>query len=104
MPKGSELKAMIGWIQANVQDDEPFVLRFPRRESRRRIQNTEKRRRITMATDEQNYAEFHAMREAYMLELNENPTLVTQAIIEAMKAFDVRGWKDSNNAESTEIT
>jgi hypothetical protein len=92
MPKGSELKAMLGWIRENVQDDEPFVLRFPRREAKRRIQNVEKRRRITLATDEANYTEFHVWRGAYMHTLGENPTLVTQAIIEAMKAFDLKGW------------
>jgi hypothetical protein len=92
MPKGSELKAMLGWIERNVQDDEPVVLRFPRREASRRIENVEKRRRITLVTDEANYTEFHLWREAYMRVLGENPTLVTQAIIEAMKAFDVKDW------------
>ena len=104
MAKWGEVKARWSWLNNNLSDDEPVVFKLPRREARKRIQNIEKRRRIVLVTDEQNYSELHAMREAYMLELNENPTLVTQAIIEAMKAFDVRGWKDSNNAESTEIT
>lgn len=94
MPKGAELKAMIPWILDNVQDGEPFVLRFPRREASKRIENKEKKRRIVMQTDEQNYVEFQVWREAYMQKLDENPTLVTQAIIEAMKAFDLLAWRD----------
>ena len=100
MPKGSELKGMTGWILANVQDDEPFILRFPRREAKRRIENVEKRRRITLTTDEHNYTEFHVWREAYMHTLGENPTLVTQAIIQAMKEFDVKGWYEEQNREA----
>lgn len=98
MAKWGEVKARWPWLLDHLQDDEPVVFKLPRREARKRINNLEKRRRVVLVTDEQNYSELHAMREAFMLELDENPTLVTLAIIEAMKAFDVRGWKEAHES------
>ena len=94
MAKWADVRERWSWLNANLADDEPVVFKLPRREAKKRIRNTEKKHRITMVTDEQNYSEFHAMKEAYMLELGENPTMVVQAIVEAMKTFDVRGWKE----------
>jgi hypothetical protein len=95
MAKWGEIKARWGWLNDHLADDEPVVFKLPRREARKRIENIEKRRRITLTTDEHNYTEFHVWREAYMHTLGENPTLVTQAIIQAMKEFDVKGWYDA---------
>lgn len=96
--KGAELKAMRTWIEQNIGDDEPVLLKFPRREARKRIQNKEKSKRIVITTDEQNFSEFHAIREAYMHFCEENPTLVGLAIISAMKAFDLKGFLEEMNA------
>jgi len=100
MPKWSEERERLRWLikEGKLQDDEPCKVLFPRMDAKKRIQNKEKSKRIVMQTDEQNYSEFHAMREAYTLELGENPTLVMLAIIEAMKTFDVRGWKEQRDA------
>jgi hypothetical protein len=72
-------------------------------EAKERILNPRKYRRIVISTDEQNYSEFAAMREAYSVTLNENPTLVVQAIIEAMKEFDVKGWFEKQNEASESL-
>ena len=101
MPKGEELKGMIPWIIANVQDDEPFVLRFPRREAKRRIENVEKRKRISFMSDEKGYEKFHLRKEAWMLAaLHENPSLFASALEAAMEEFDVKGWFERQNREA----
>lgn len=100
MAKWSEVKARWGWLNEHLSDDEPVVFKLPRREARKRIENKKKRRRIILDTDEQNYSEFQVWNEAYMWTCGENPTLRTQAIIEAMKAFDLKGWLDREETET----
>ena len=94
MPTWKEERERLRWLvrEGKLADDEPCKVIFPRREAKERIKNAAKHKRIVMQTDETNYTEFHAIREAYTLALNENPTLVVLAIIEAMKSFDVKGW------------
>jgi hypothetical protein len=94
MPGAKEELDRLAWLlrEGKIQPDEKCKVILPRLEAKERIKNTEKRRRICMNTDEANYSEFSAMREAYTLILNQNPTLVVEAIIEAMKEFDVKGW------------
>ena len=99
MAKWAEVKARWSWLCENISDDEPVVFKLPRREARKRIINAEKKHRVVLVTDEQNYKEFHALREAYMQTLDENPTLVMHAIVEAMKEFDVKGWKEHGVGE-----
>ena len=99
MAKWAEVKARWQWLRDNLPDDEPVVFKLPRREARKRIVNAEKKHRVVLVTDAQNYKEFHAWREAYMQVLDENPTLVMHAIVEAMKEFDVKGWKERNAGE-----
>src|SRR5690242_3966913 len=86
-----ELKTRWQWMVENLPDDEPIS--FPRREARRRAANKEKRHRISFVTDEVTYQEFWQLREEWMREFGDNPTLVNQATIEAMKQFDVAVWK-----------
>jgi hypothetical protein len=94
MPGAKEELDRLAWLlrEGKIQPDEKCKVILPRLEAKERIKNTAKHKRIVMQTDETNYAEFHAMREAYTLALNQNPTLVVEAIIEAMKLFDVKGW------------
>jgi hypothetical protein len=88
--KFGELKANWQWMLTHMGDDEPVV--FPRRTARRRIANKEKRRRIIFDTDELGYSRFHARKEAWLLELGDNPSLFAQALDECMAEFDLRGW------------
>lgn len=97
-----EERARLQFLEEHGHGEELVHVVFPRREAIERIKNPNGKKRIVMVTDEQNYKEFHAMREAYMRALDENPVLTMHALIEAMKAFDVLGWKDSNNAENTQ--
>ena len=116
MPRGREelrehLKRCLERVD-RVPDDEPWCgIRFPRVEAKKRVSNEKQSKRIVIVTDPQNFSEFHAMREAYMSYCQDNPTLVALAIINAMKAFDLKGWleeqadeqhmmgKDLHNAE-----
>ncbi len=95
MARWSEVKARWQWLCDNLELDEPVVFKLPRREARKRIINKDQKRRIIMSTDPQNYAEFMALREAYMRYCDENPTQVMLAITEAMKCFDLKGWLET---------
>ena len=88
--KWSEFKAHLPWFMANMSDDEPLV--FPRRQAKKRIANREHRKRIIFDTDPLGYQRFHARREAWLLELADNPTLFAEALDKAMETFDVRGF------------
>jgi hypothetical protein len=46
------------------------------------------------------YARFHARREAWMLELQDNPSLFNEALDKAMETFDVRGFKEERSWEN----
>lgn len=104
MPRGRDelrehLKRCLERVE-RVPIDEPWTpIRFPRVEAKKRITNERKSKRIVIVTDEQNFSEFHAMREAYMSYCQDNPTLVALAIIEAMKAFDLKGWLETQSEE-----
>jgi hypothetical protein len=91
MARWGELKTRWQWMLENLPDDEPIS--FPRREAKRRVANKEKRHRISFVADEDSYREFWSIREDWMGELGDNPTLVNLATIEAMKEFDVAAWK-----------
>ena len=74
MPRGKqELKEYLQRCLERVErvpDDEPWSqIRFPRQEAKKRVSNERKSKRIVIVivTDEQNFSEFHAMREAYSL-------------------------------------
>ena len=88
--KFSELKAHWAWMLEHMPDDEPVV--FPRRAAKKRIANQEKRKRVIFDTDPQTYSEWQAQREAWMLELADNPTLFGHAMLTAMREFDLKGW------------
>lgn len=101
MPRGRDelrehLKRCLERVD-RVPLDEPWcAIRFPRQEAKKRISNEKKSKRIVIVTDEQNFSEFHAIREAYMRYCDENPTLVGLAIIEAMKEFDLKSWLEEH--------
>lgn len=98
----NEVKSNWKWLTEHIGDDEPCVLKFPRREAKRNIENKRKSKRIVVTTDEQTFKEFHALKEAWMLELHENPTFFYSAMMEALNTFDVRGWKEKQEAPSAE--
>jgi len=75
--------------------DEKAVLVLPRVESQKRRLNKEKKNRIVMVVDPEFFSEWNTWHEAYMLTCGENPVLARQAIIEAMKIFDVKGWYEA---------
>lgn len=91
--KFSELKAHWPWMLEHMADDEPVV--FPRRQAKKRVANKEHRKRIIFDTDELGYSRFHARREAWLLELGDNPSLFAEALDKAMETFDIRGWMDA---------
>ena len=104
MPRGREelrsyLKGCLERVE-RVPDDEPWSqIRFPRQEAKKRVKNERQSKRIVIVTDPQNFAEFHAMKEAYMAFCDENPTLVVLAMIEAMREFNLKGWLEERAGE-----
>jgi len=97
MAKWAEVKARWGWLEEHLADDEPVVFKLPRREAKKRIQNTEGRKRISFMSDSLGYSRFHARKEAWMLELGENSSLFAEALDAAMKDFDIRLWKEKHD-------
>jgi hypothetical protein len=96
MPSFSEEFARMKWLKDNgkVQDDERCKIIFPRLDAKERIRNEKKQRRIVLVTDEFGFSQFHARKEAWMLALENNPSLFMTALDAAMSQFDVRGWKE----------
>ena len=95
-----EFLANIERYKKALPPDEPIVL--PRREAKRRRVNKEQRKRVIFDADPQGYAEFHAVREAWLGELGENPTLFLHAMLTAMRTFDLRGWVQRQETEQAE--
>jgi hypothetical protein len=87
------------WLVEHGRAEEKCVLLLPRVLSQKRRENKEKKNRIVMVVDPEFYAEWATWHEAYMLTCGENPVLARQAIIEAMKAFDVKFWYESRMTE-----
>lgn len=104
MPSWKEEKERLRFLikEGKLTDEMRVRIVIPSIDARSRMENNEKRKEIRLKTDEQNYKEFHTWREAYMITLGENPTLVMQAIIEAMKTFNVKGWFEKQGDEQQE--
>jgi hypothetical protein len=94
VPTLKEERERIKWLlkEGKIDDNTKCKIILPSLDARSRMENKEKRKRVCWNTDEQTYSEFAAIREAYMLELEQNPTWFGHAVVEAMRAFDVRGW------------
>jgi hypothetical protein len=69
-------------------------------DAKERIRNERKIKRVTINTDEHGVSQFAAIKEAWMGELNNNPSLFFTAVIQAMSTFDVRGWKEEQEGET----
>ena len=96
MPTVKDVLEHVKFLIEKGRADEKAVLVLPRVESQKRRLNKEKKNRIVMVVDPEFFAEWATWHEAYMLTCGENPVLARQAIIEAMKAFDVKGWYKSH--------
>ncbi len=98
VPKWAEEKERLRWLikEGKLTNDMKVKIVIPSLDARSRMENREKKRRVCWNTDEQNYSEFAAIREAYMLTLEENPTLFGLAIVEAMKEFNLKGWLEEH--------
>ena len=90
MAKWGEIKARWGWLRDNLPDDEPVVFKLPRREARKRVKNTENRKRIVFSADPTTYSAFHQHKEIVMRELEENPTMFGVFITDLLKGFAER--------------
>ena|SRR6266436_2293867 len=75
-----------------LSDDEPIVLKFPRKEARKRIRNTEKKSRVIFVTTPENFSAFHAAR-AHVLEVVGNPTLADKLISELIAKVPDESWR-----------
>lgn len=75
-----------------LADDEPIVLKFPRKEARRRIRNTERKCRVCWVATPENFSAFHAAR-AHVLEVVGNPTLADHLIAEVIARVPDETWR-----------
>ena len=95
MPTVKDALEHARWLVEHGRADEKCVLLLPRVLSQKRRENKEKKNRIVMVVDPEFFSEWNTWHEAYMLTCGENPVLARQAIIEAMKIFDVKGWYEA---------
>jgi len=102
MPSVKDVLEHCRWLIEKGRADEKAVLLLPRIESQKRRENKEQRKRIVMVVDPEFFAEWATWHEAYMLTCGENPVLARQAIIEAMKAFDVKGYYESRMKDQSD--
>jgi hypothetical protein len=84
-----------------LPDDEPIVLKFPRKEARKRIRNTEKKSRVIFVTTPENYQAFHAAR-AHVIEATGNPTIADKLISEVIYAMPAETWRKFMEAGDSE--
>lgn len=85
-----------------IPDEEPIVLKFPRKEARKRIKNTEKRKRVCWEATPENFSAFHAAR-SHVIEVVGNPTLADQLIAEFIASVGDDTWRrlvEAGNAKS----
>jgi hypothetical protein len=102
VPTLKEERERLKWlIREGKINDETRIARIaiPSLDAKARIENREKKKQVRWNTDEQNYSEFAAVREAWMQELEQNPTLFGYAVVEAMRTFDVRTWYEDHATE-----
>ena len=102
MPTVKDALEHARWLVEHGRAEEKCVLLLPRVLSQKRRENKEKKNRIVMVVDPEFYAEWATWHEAYMLTCGENPVLARQAIIEAMKAFDVKGYYESRMKDQSD--
>ena len=100
MPEIKAEMIRVQWLLDNgvIGPDEPAKLILPRIDAKERIRNERKIRRITINTDEHGVSQFAAIKEAWMGELDNNPSLFFSAVIQALGTFDIRGWKETNDS------
>jgi hypothetical protein len=102
MPRGkAELREYLQRCLERVERvpaDEPWSqIRFPRQDAKRKIRNESQSKRIVIITDPLGFSRFHARKEAWLLELADNPSLFAEALDKAMETFDVRGFLEERN-------
>ena len=102
MPTVKDVLEHVKFLIEKGRADEKAVLVLPRIESQKRRLNKEKKNRIVMVVDPEFFSEWNTWHEAYMLTCGENPVLARQAIIEAMKAFDVKGYYESRMKDQSD--
>lgn len=102
MPKFNQELARMLWLkdQLGFDTSQPCKVVLPKLDARERIRNERKKRRIVLVTDEFGFSQFHARKEAWMLALDNNPVTFMAALDEAMKEFNVKGWKEKQEAAS----
>jgi hypothetical protein len=102
MPTVKDALEHARWLVEHGRAEEKCVLLLPRVLSQKRRENKEKKNRIVMVVDPEFFSEWNTWHEAYMLTCGENPVLARQAIIEAMKAFDVKGYYESRMKDQSD--
>ena len=92
------------WLksQPGFDAEQPCKVVLPKLDARERIRNERKKRRVVLVTDEFGFSQFHARKEAWMLELDNNPSTFMAALDAAMGGFDVKGWKEYQESSDGE--
>jgi hypothetical protein len=97
--------ARIHWLikEGKITGEDRCKLVCPKIDAKERIRNEKKQRRIVLVTDEFGFSQFHARKEAWMLSLDNNPSLFMTALDAAMSQFDVMGWKEEQEGQQESL-
>ena len=104
MPSLKEERERLKWLirEGKINDDTRVKVVIPSIDVHERIRNERKIRRIQINTDEHGVSQFAAIKEAWMLELEQNPSLFFSAFIAALSTIDVRGYKEAQAEEKAD--
>jgi 3-hydroxyacyl-CoA dehydrogenase len=79
--------------EGRIPDDEPIVLKFPRQLAKKRIKNTEAKKRVTWIATPENYSAVHAARNYVIEAVGGNPVIADKLIAEVLMTIPAETWR-----------
>lgn len=79
--------------EGRIPDDEPIVLKFPRQLAKKRIKNTEAKKRVAWIATPENYSAIHAARNYVIESVGGNPVLADKLIAEVLMTIKPDAWR-----------
>jgi hypothetical protein len=73
--------------------DEPIVLKFPRQLAKRRIRNTEARKRVCWTATPENFSAIHNARNYVIESVGGNPVIADKLIAEVLLTISEDAWR-----------
>lgn len=88
--------------EGRLDDDEPIVLKFPRKEARKRIRNTEARKRVCWVSTPENFSLWHQARSYVIDSVGGNPVIADKLAAEFLLKVPAETWRAIEKAGDSE--